>query len=229
MAQKTLQIATFGQEQEGIKSGLRNFPVHKLILFCYQDDLNFAEEFSRDIEATLAIPTQCKVISPPDIIKSCIDHISGIIKNEGDNYDQILINVSAGEKMLGCAALSCAFVNGIKAFGTDMSGQPMLLPILKLSYNEMVSDAKISILNAIDHIGGKVDGLEKLERNTDFGKPLLSYHINGNKETKGLVQLGLVDTEKNWRGKNIITLNAMGKILISNADTTSEKKSEIKA
>ncbi len=144
-----------------------------------------------------------------------MEHVSQIIKEEGPNYEQLLINVSAGDKMMGCAALSCAFVNGIKAFGTDMNGEPMLLPILKLSYNEMISDAKIKILQAIDYMGGSVESLDNLSKHCEFGKPLLSYHIQGSSESKGLVQLGLVDVERLERGRTKITLNTLGKMLIS--------------
>ncbi|MGI0060672.1 MAG: DUF6293 family protein, partial [Nitrosotalea sp.] len=156
MTQKTLQIATFGQDKEGILSGLRNFPIHKLILLHYPDDAKLVEEFSSSLRSTLGISISLRSIEPPDIIRSAMEHVSQIIKDEGPNYEQILINVSAGDKMIGCAALSCAFVNGIKAFGTDMEGNPMLLPILKLSYNEIISDAKIKILQAINNVGGSV-------------------------------------------------------------------------
>ena len=45
-----------------------------------------------------------------------------------DDFDQILMNVSAGDKMIGCAALSTAFVNGIKTFGMDQEGCPNVTP-----------------------------------------------------------------------------------------------------
>src|SRR5574340_859282 len=215
MTQKTLQIATFGQDKEGILAGLRNFPIHKLILLHYKDDTKPVEGFSSGLRSTLGIPVSLRLIEQPDIIRSAMEHVSQIIKDEGSNYEQILINVSAGDKMIGCAALSCAFVNGIKAFGTDMKGEPMLLPILKLSYNEIISDAKIKILQAIDNIGGIVESLDQLSKHCEFGKPLLSYHIHGSSESKGLVQLGLVDVERLERGRTKITLNTLGKMLIS--------------
>jgi hypothetical protein len=90
-----------------------------------------------------------------------------------------------------------------------------MLPILKLSYNEIVSDAKIKILQAIDSSGGAIESLEELTKITNFGKPLLSYHIQGNAESKGLVQLGLVDVERLERGRSRIVLNTLGKMLIS--------------
>lgn len=75
-----------------------------------------------------------------------------------------MMNVSCGDKLIGCAALSAAFINGIKAFGMDSTKLvPLLMPVLKLSYNEIISDAKIKILKAIDVIGGTISSLEQLE------------------------------------------------------------------
>ncbi len=215
MVQKTLQIATFGSDKEGILAGLRNFPIHKLILLHYKEDTKRVEEFASSLRSTLGISISLKLIAQPDIIRSAMEHVSNIIKEEGPSYEQILINVSAGDKMIGCAALSCAFVNGIKAFGTDMEGNPMLLPILKLSYNEIISDAKIKILRALDKAGGVAESLDQLTKHCEFGKPLLSYHIQGSAESKGLVQLGLVDVERLERGRTKIMLNTLGKMLIS--------------
>ncbi|HXG74294.1 MAG TPA: DUF6293 family protein [Candidatus Nitrosotenuis sp.] len=215
MVQQTLQIATFGQDKEGILTGIRNFPIHKLVLLHYEEDKKEVEEFSRNIRTTLGVPISLRMITKPDIIRSAMEHVSDIIKKESSQFEQVLINVSAGDKMIGCAALSCAFVNGIKAFGTDEGGKPMLLPILKLSYNEIISDAKIKILQALDKAGGTIERLEDLTKLTDFGKPLLSYHIHGNEESKGLVHLGLVDVERLERGRTKITLNTLGKMLVS--------------
>lgn len=215
VVQQTLQIATFGQDREGIVAGIRNFPIHKLILLHYAEDKKDVEEFSHNIRSTLGISVSLRLIAKPDIIRSALEHISEIIKTESGKFEQILINVSAGDKMIGCAALSCAFVNGIKAFGTDQDGKPMLLPILKMSYNEIISDAKIKILRALDKAGGTTENLDDLTKITNFGKPLLSYHIHGTNESKGLVQLGLVEAERLERGRSKITLNTLGKMLIS--------------
>lgn len=215
VVQQTLQIATFGSDREGIVAGIRNFPIHKLILLHYAEDKKEVEEFSHNIRSTLGLPVSLRLISQPDVIRSAMEHISEIIKTESGKFEQLLINVSAGDKMIGCAALSCAFVNGIKAFGTDPEGKPMLLPILKLSYNEIISDAKIKILIALDKAGGTIESLEELTKITDFGKPLLSYHIHGTNDSKGLVQLGLVEAERLERGRSKITLNTLGKMLIS--------------
>lgn len=215
VVQQTLQIATFGEDREGIVAGIRNFPIHKLILLHYAEEKNDVEEFSRNIRSTLGIPVSLRLISKPDVIRSAMEQVAEVIKTESGKFEQLLINVSAGDKMMGCAALSCAFVNGIKAFGTDMDGKPMLLPILKMSYNEIISDAKIKILRALDKAGGTIESLEELTKLTNFGKPLLSYHVHGTNDSKGLVHLGLVEVQRLERGRSKITLNTLGKMLIS--------------
>jgi hypothetical protein len=217
---RTIQIATFGEGQDGIVAGIRNFPIHKLALICYEEQKAKAEEFSRRIRSTLGIPVSLLVVSDNDVIRSVLEAVAEIIKNEMSEYEQILMNVSAGDKMIGCAALSAAFVNGIKAFGMDQEGCPMLLPVLKLSYSEIVSDAKLGILRAIDKAGGEVESLEKLSEISQFGKPLLSYHVQGARESKGLADLGLVEVNRVERGKITVKLTTLGKLLIASSGVT---------
>jgi len=93
--------------------------------------------------------------------------VSEILARDGKNF-QVLMNVSCGDKLIGCAA----FINGLKAFGMDEKGLPILMPILKLSYNEVISESKIKILKAIDDAaGGFVESLEQLEAISGYGKP----------------------------------------------------------
>jgi molybdenum-dependent DNA-binding transcriptional regulator ModE len=125
------------------------------------------------------------------------------------------MNVSSGDKLIGCAALSSAFINGIKAFGMDSHKLPLLMPVLKLSYSEIISDAKIKILKAIDNAGGTIESLDQLEQLSGYGRPLLSYHVQGGKDSKGLANLGLVDVEKGDRGKISAKLTVLGKLLVS--------------
>src|SRR5438876_11371812 len=125
------------------------------------------------------------------------------------------MNVRCGDKLIGCAALSAAFINGIKAFGMDETGSPLLMPILKLSYNEIIYESKIKILKAIDEAtGGYIESLEQLESISGYGKPLLSYHIQGGRDSKGLADLGLLEIEKGERGKISARLTTLGKLLV---------------
>ncbi len=94
----------------------------------------------------------------------------------------------------------------------------MLLPVLKLSYSEIVSDAKLGILRTIDKVRGEVGSLEKLTEVSSYGKPLLSYHVQGSGDSKGLTDLGLVEVNKVERGKITVKLTTLGKLIIASGD-----------
>ena len=213
----TLQIATFGTEgQDAIAFGIKNFPIHKLILICFHEDRNKAEEFSRRIKSILGLPITITLVTKENVIRDTMDRINEILQLHGNEFEDILINVSCGDKLLGCAALSTAFIHGVKAFGMDYTHtMPLMMPVLKLSYNEIISNAKKKILVAIDNAGGYVESLDQLEKISGFGKPLLSYHVQGSKDAKGLVELGLVDIEKGERNKISTRITTLGKLLIS--------------
>ena len=214
---KTLQIATFGTDgQDAIAFGIKNFPIHKLILICFHEDKNKAEEFSRRIKSILGLPITITLVTKENVIRDTMDRINEILQLHGNEFEDILMNVSCGDKLLGCAALSTAFIHGVKAFGMDYTHtMPLMMPVLKLSYNEIISDAKKKILMAIDSAGGFVESLDQLEKISGFGKPLLSYHVQGSKDAKGLVELGLVDIEKGERNKISTKITTLGKLLIS--------------
>ncbi|MEM3160415.1 MAG: hypothetical protein QXJ74_06500 [Nitrososphaera sp.] len=220
---KTIQIVTFGSEgQEGIASGIRNFPVHKLALICYNEDKQKAEEFARKIFGVLGIRATVNIVTRENVIRDTMERVSEILAREGREHQQVLMNVSCGNKLIGCAALSASFVNGIKTFGMDESGMPLLMPVLKLSYNEIISEAKLKILKSINDHGGAVDSFEQLEQASGFGKPLLSYHVMGSKEAKGLAELGLLEVEKGERGRVSAKLTTLGKLLVVNESITSQ-------
>jgi hypothetical protein len=213
----TLQVATFGSEgQDGIALGIRSFPVHKLVIICFASDKNKAEEFSRRIRNVLGLPVTINVVAKENVIRDTMERVNEILNLNAKEFQQVLMNVSCGDKLLGCAALSAAFINGIKAFGMDTTGTvPLLMPVLKLSYSEIISDAKVKILKAIDSAGGTIESLDQLEHLSGYGKPLLSYHVQGGKDSKGLADLGLVEVEKGDRGKISAKLTTLGKLLVS--------------
>ena len=213
----TIQIATFGSEgQDAIASGIRNFPVHKLALICYESDKDKVDEFSRKIRNILGLPVSIHLVSRKNAIRDTLESVSEILTRDGKDFRQVLMNVSCGDKLIGCAALSASFINGIKAFGMDEAGSPLLMPILKLSYTDIISESKIKILKAIDAAAdGFVESLEQLEALSGFGKPLLSYHIQGARDSKGLADLGLLEVEKGERGKISARLTTLGKLLVA--------------
>lgn len=214
---KTLQVATFGSDgQDGIALGIRSFPVHKLVLICFSSDKNRAEDFARKIKSVLDIPTTITVVTKENVIRDTMERVNEILNLHAKEFQQVLLNVSSGDKLIGCAALSAAFINGIQAFGMDETHTiPLLMPVLKLSYSEIVSEAKIKILKSISDAGGVIESLEQLEQISGYGKPLLSYYVQGARDSKGLADLGLVEVEKGDRGKISASLTTLGRLLVS--------------
>lgn len=219
---KTLQIATFGSDgQDGIALGIRSFSVHKLALICFASDRNRAEDFTKKIKSVLGVPTTITIVTKENVVRDTMESVNEILNLYAKEFEQVLLNVSSGDKLIGCAALSAAFINGIQAFGMDDTHTvPLLMPVLKLSYSEIISEAKIKILKSINHAGGAIESLDQLEQISGYGKPLLSYHVQGAKDSKGLADLGLVEVEKGDRGKISARLTTLGKLLVSSNTLT---------
>lgn len=211
----TFQLATFGENAKNILVGLQNFPAQDLALFYYEKDSSKVKEFSQNISSVLGITTSLWEISSYYIVQSVIEQVNKVIKMKKDNSKEILMNVGSGDKKIYSAALLAAYLNGIKVFDVDENYDLVLFPFLKLSYTEVVSDAKMRILQALDTAGGTTTNLENLSKISGLGKPLLSYHINGAQGSSGLRELGLIDVKKLQRCRTEITLNTLGRIFLS--------------
>ena len=145
-----------------------------------------------------------------------LETVGQLIRKESESFQDFLINVGSASKHLTCAGVTAAFVYGIKAFDV-MGDQPAVLPVMRFSYAQTVTKPKMEILRAIERAGGDVESLEKLSGLSDFGKPLLSYHIRGSGDGGGLEDLGLVEVERGKRGRLRVKLTALGRTLLSSA------------
>ena len=211
---KTVQIATIGEDSDGVLAGLRNAPANKLVLICYERDKETAKRVSARITETLKIDVAVHdTIQPQHSYKSIMQIFSTIIEKNRDKYDDFLLNVSSGDKMICIAAAATSFILGFKAFYCK-GDECVMLPPVKLSYTETVSEVKLSILRALDKAGGEVESLEELSELTNYGKPLLSYHIHGSEDARGLIGLGLAEATRHSRGKTKVTITALGKMLL---------------
>jgi len=211
---KTVQIATIGEDSGGVLSGVRNAPANKLILICYEKDKEIARRLSLSIMDTLKTEVEVHgTIRPENCYKDIMQVFSQIVEGHQSNYDDFLLNVSSGDKMICIAAAVTSFILGFKAFFCK-GDECVMLPPMKLSYTEMVSEVKLSILRALDKAGGEVESLDELSKLTDYGKPLLSYHIHGSEDARGLIDLGLAEATRHSRGKTKVTLTTLGKMLL---------------
>jgi DNA-binding transcriptional ArsR family regulator len=213
MPLKTLQIVILGGSEDAVLIGLRSFPAHKLILIASPDRITEANALSGKLTDTLKLTIDVVQVKD-DRVPTMLEVVGQVVRKESLNYEDFLINVGSADKHLTCAGVTAAFVYGIKAF--DIVGeQPEILPVMKFSYMQVVTESKLEILRAIERSGGEVESLEKLSVTSNYGKPLLSYHIRGSAEGGGLEELGLVEVERGKRGRLKVRLTELGRILLS--------------
>ena len=211
---KTVQIATVGEDSSGVLAGVRNAPSNKLVLICYQHDKDVAKRLATNIMETLKTDVDVyDNIRVEQSYKDIMQVFSQIVEKNRDQYDDFLLNVSSGDKMICIAAAVTSFILGFKAFFCK-ADECVMLPPMKLSYTELVSEVKLSILRALDKVGGEVDSLDELSKLTNYGKPLLSYHIHGSEDARGLIDLGLAEAIRHSRGKTKVRLTTLGKMLL---------------
>ncbi len=214
---RTVQIATVGEDTSGVLAGVRNAPANKLVLICYQHEKEIAKRLATSITETLKTDVDLyDNVRVEQSYKDIMRVFSEIIEKNRDQYDDYLLNVSSGDKMICIAAAVTSFILGFKAFFCK-GDECVMLPPMKLSYTELVSEVKLSILKALDKAGGEVDSLDQLSKLTNYGKPLLSYHIHGSEDARGLIDLGLADAVRHSR-KNQGTTNDVGKDAASRKD-----------
>ena len=217
---KTLQIAIFtdGQSYKGIRDGIKLLPMDKLVIIheethghvSKQPEIPFKDFMRQIANALMAEVDEVRIRSGE--LNDVLEAVKLVYKDHCLEYDNFLLNVTEGGKLMSCTAISSAFIFGIRAFWIDSKGVHML-PILKLGYQKILSETKLSILNALVRKKGRVDSLEQLSELTGLDKSLISRHMNGTEDSQGLVELGLVEINKGPRGRAEVEITALGKIV----------------
>lgn len=210
---KTLQMAILGDNEEAVFVGLRNFPAHKLVLITTTDSNAQAKQLAGKLTDTLRLAVEIVPI-PDSTVQTMLDAVGELVRKETEGFQDFLINVGSASKHLTCAGVTAGFIHGIRTF--DVIGdRAEVLPVMKYGYTQTVTEPKLEILRAIERSGGDVESLEKLSALANYGKPLLSYHIRGSRDSKGLEGLGLVEIERGKRGRLRVKLTPLGRTLLS--------------
>jgi hypothetical protein len=225
MITKIFQVAIFGQfHTDSILTGLRIYPSQKVALICYDHDNNNARRFIKVIRSfDEKIEVIVYIISRQNIIENVFEYFGRVVgsRSEISRFQRILVNLSSGDKSLSYAVLSAAYIRGIETFmiNSNFSNSLVVIPTLKSYYDKVMTKTNLRILNSIARAGDVVYGLDQLQRLSGLIKPLLSYHINGRDNTKGLIDLGLVWVEKKKYENGtivIVRLTAIGKLFVTN-------------
>ncbi|MPZ07331.1 MAG: hypothetical protein GEU26_13105 [Nitrososphaeraceae archaeon] len=102
---------------------------------------------------------------------------------------------------------------------SNFSNSLIVIPTPKFYYDRIITKINLRILNSIAGAGGVIYGLDRLQHISGLMKPLLSYHINGRDNTKGLIDLGLVWVENKKKENGtiiVIGLTAIGELFVTN-------------
>jgi len=207
-------IAPVGDNLDALFIGMKEFATERVYLITPKENLKKAKDLEKKLEP-FSIPVTIMEVDGP-LMESMFSSFGEICAN--NDHDNIIVNVATGDRLSTCAALSASFANGLRAFGV-MDKKPMLLPIMKLSYYNELSESKLKILcnlNKEEHIN-----LTDLAKKTKMSVSLLSYHLNGTLKYKGMVNLRLVEVQE--KNKNLmIKLSEMGSLLLKGYITSCE-------
>lgn len=199
-------IAPVGDNPTALFQGMKEFATERVYLITPKSNVKKAREMQKKLEI-FSIPVIILEVEN-SLMESMFYHFGQIV--EKHNSDDIIVNVATGDRMSTCSALSAAFANGLKAFGI-MEGKPMLLPIMKLSYYNELTDKKFKILTQLTK--EKYKSLSELSKKTGMSISLLSYHLNGTLKYKGLLNLRLVEVKQ--ENKNLyVRLSELGSLLL---------------
>lgn len=201
-------IAPIGNNMDALYVGIREFPTRKIILLFTQENTAKVKNTKKELEK-FKIPVE--TIEIKGNMMEDVFRIFTKIKNV-EKEENILVNVATGDMMDSCIALSAAFVNGLKAFAV-MDDQPIVLPVMKFSYYKLISEKKMKILKILFNQDSTT--LEGISKEMKMSPPLLSYHINGNKESQGLIQLGLAETSSDSKGLIELKITTLGRMIIN--------------
>ena len=205
--EKKVVVAPVGDNMDALYVGIKEFPTERVILLTQENKIDEAKKAQQELKK-FGIPVQITEIKGnvwEDIFQK-IAEIKALEKGK-----EIIINTATGDRLTTCAATSAAFVNGLKAISVD-GNNVMLLPVLKFSYYNILTDKKMGILKLLKQ-PDCCRSLEELSKKTKMSLPLISYHINGNLKSEGLKHLGLVETMEE-KGRIAIKLSTLGRLLV---------------
>ncbi len=188
--------------------GIRNFPAEKVYLISAPEGIKDAMN-ARDSLEKFKIPTEILQVHG-NLWEETFEMIAKI--KERIKEREIIVNVATGDRDMRCAATSAAFVNGLRAISV-VGNETMMLPVLKFSYYQLLSDRKMDILRTLYIERDYCAPLEEMSRKMKMSLPLISYHINGTMKTEGLKQLGLVETNEE-KGRVKVILTSLGKLIV---------------
>jgi len=199
-------IAPVGDNPKALFVGIKEFPTEKVYLLTPHENLRRAKELAKKLDE---FTIESKIIELRENNMEEMFCVFGELCSQHDS-DEIIVNIATGDRMTTCTALSASFANGLKAFGVK-NDKAMMLPIMKLSYYNELTENKLKILQELNL--ENYISLKDLHKKLGMSISLLSYHINGNYKYKGLIEYRLV-TVRERNNQLFVKLSEMGNLLL---------------
>ncbi len=209
MVSKTTVVAPIGAESDegAVLSTLGEFSAGAMVFLASPDGIRNAEKFATRLKATGVSCTVVKISGASmwhGFHRALSEACRGLARKN------IVVNVSTSDRVSECALTSAAHVNGLRAVAV-VGGKTIPIPIMSLAYHELLSDSKMKILRTLDPSG--LPSLEEVSRRSGMSLQLVSYHVNGSPQSKGLLGLDLVQATDD-RGRVKLCLSPVGRTFL---------------
>ncbi|PSG96777.1 hypothetical protein BRD56_08315 [Thermoplasmatales archaeon SW_10_69_26] len=180
-------FGTLGFTPEKFLPSLRHHaPIERVCVFHDADERSHeaAEEVAEHC-SNIGLPCETIEVDAFDMLEA-----TKTIRDEVTEVDpsDVVFNITGGTAVLTCAALLTSVLEGLRAETTDLrdaSQPPEALPLMTMSYKELLTDAQRNVLSAIAERNGKVSQRD-LTDVLDLRKATVSHHVKSLKE-RGLV------------------------------------------
>jgi len=190
---------------------IKDYKVNNIHLISTPNCYNHCNELKVEIEKFKYNIVTHKISN--NIWKESIQLIKEIT-NQIQDKEKILLLISPQSNrfcnicLVDYASLIGALNNGIKVLAL-FDEKIIMFPYMKMQSEDLISDKKLKILEVLkeqpltpEQISGKIG----------VSLPLISYHLNGNINSKGLKTMGFVELEN--KKQNTIKLTTFGELIV---------------
>lgn len=205
---KYVVIAPIASDLPKVMNALSQYEMKEAILVYHKNHKLLAENTSKELEKK-GIPSTLKEIRG-DYWEDAFQIVSETKKLVGEN--NMIVNLGTSGSTCKCIMMTAAFVNGLKAVDITSTGDKFMFPMMKLSYYKILSGKKMELLKLL-YGTNCCDSMEELSKRAKMSMPLISYHVNGNLKSQGLVEMGLIETHQ-INGKTKISLSILGRLAV---------------
>lgn len=214
-APPTLHVAVVSHETGPIFEGFRHYPGTEVLLVHTAADAACAHKI-RDAFRRAGVSARLHPASDVPYYGT-LQAINDIVHDARLSYPEIVVNTSSGSPAAGCAALTAAYLHGLRAFHVE-GEEARLLPILPVGQREILHETDVKLLLALQT---NPRSEPRLARATGLPQERVRAHLEGDPTHKGLIALGLIERCRRFGLLPMVRLSASGRGLLASGAVTS--------